>query len=188
MPTRPAKLRDCCLLTRVWTPTAGTPRDLNEIAGTEAPQRAPAPALDRKVKGSNDQTAADPSLLRIVARAHKYTGTPQSKYRADVHDVAREEHVTAAFIYTLLRLPWLVPDITTAIVNGRQPQQLNAKTLTRKASRLPTAWAEHRSDRVSAEVSRSGRHARSSKFSTGWPRSRSGRNVPPRAAGRAATS
>jgi len=144
MPTRPAKLRDCCLLTRVWTPTAGTPRDLNEIAGTEAPQRAPAPALDRKVKGSNDQTAADPSLLRIVARAHKYTGTPQSKYRADVHDVAREEHVTAAFIYTLLRLPWLAPDITTAIVNGRQPQQLNAKTLTRKASRLPTAWAEQR--------------------------------------------
>jgi site-specific DNA recombinase len=61
-----------------------------------------------------------------------------------VHDVAREEHVTAAFIYTLLRLPWLAPDITTAIVNGRQPQHLNAKTLTRKASRLPTAWAEQR--------------------------------------------
>jgi hypothetical protein len=36
--------------------------------------------------------------------------------------------VTAAFIYTLLRLPWLAPDITTAIVNGRQPQHLNAKT------------------------------------------------------------
>jgi hypothetical protein len=33
MPTRPAKLRDCCLLTRVWIPTAGTPRGLNEIAG-----------------------------------------------------------------------------------------------------------------------------------------------------------
>jgi hypothetical protein len=45
MPTRPAKLRDCCLLIRVWIPTAGTSRDLNEIAGTEAPQRAPAPAV-----------------------------------------------------------------------------------------------------------------------------------------------
>jgi hypothetical protein len=122
MPTRPAKLRVCCLLTRVWTPTAGTPRDLNEIAGTEAPRRAPAPARDRKVKGSNDQPAADPSLLRIVARAHKYSGTPQSKYRADVHDVAREEHVTADFIYTLLRLRWLAPDITTAIVNGPRPE------------------------------------------------------------------
>jgi len=52
--------------------------------------------------------------------------------------------VTAAYIYTLLRLPWLAPDITTAIVNGRQPQRLNAKTLMRRASRLPTNWAEQR--------------------------------------------
>jgi hypothetical protein len=52
--------------------------------------------------------------------------------------------VTAAYIYTLLRLPWLAPDITTAIVNGRQPRQLNAMTLMRKASRLPANWAEQR--------------------------------------------
>jgi hypothetical protein len=39
-------------------------------------------------------------------------------------------------IYTLLRLPWLAPNITTAIVNGRQPQHLNAKTLMRKAERF----------------------------------------------------
>jgi hypothetical protein len=45
---------------------------------------------------------------------------------------------------TLLRLPWLAPDITSDIVNGRQPQQLNAKTLMRQASRLPAAWAEQR--------------------------------------------
>jgi hypothetical protein len=56
----------------------------------------------------------------------------------------REERVTAAYIYTLLRLPWLAPDITTAIVNGRQPHQLNAMTLMRRASRLPTDWAEQR--------------------------------------------
>jgi len=38
-----------------------------------------------------------------------------------VHDIAREERMTAAYIYMLLRLPWLAPDITTAIVNGQQP-------------------------------------------------------------------
>jgi site-specific DNA recombinase len=59
-------------------------------------------------------------------------------------DIAREERVTAAYIYMLLRLPWLAPDITTAIVNGRQPQQLSAKTLMRKASRLPADWTEQR--------------------------------------------
>ena len=52
--------------------------------------------------------------------------------------------MTAAYIYALLRLPWLAPDITTAIVNGRHPQQFNAKTLVRKASRLPVDWAEQR--------------------------------------------
>ena len=52
--------------------------------------------------------------------------------------------MTAAYIYTLLRLPWLAPDITTAIINGRQPQQLNAKRLMRLTARLPADWAEQR--------------------------------------------
>jgi hypothetical protein len=54
----------------------------------------------------------------------------------------REFHATT--LDNLLRLPWLAPDITTAIVNGRQPQQLNAKTLMRRASRLPAEWSEQR--------------------------------------------
>jgi site-specific DNA recombinase len=61
-----------------------------------------------------------------------------------VHDIAREEGVTAAYLYNLLRVPWLAPNIITAIVNGRQPRQLNAMTLMRKASRLPAHWPEQR--------------------------------------------
>jgi len=83
-------------------------------------------------------------MLRIVARAHDIQARLSQNTERTVHDVAREEHMTAAYIYTLLRLPWLAPDITTAIVNGCQSQQLNAKTLMRKASRLPTDWAEQR--------------------------------------------
>jgi site-specific DNA recombinase len=52
--------------------------------------------------------------------------------------------VTAAHIYALLRLPWLAPDITTAIINGRQPAQLNATKLMRLTARLPADWAEQR--------------------------------------------
>jgi site-specific DNA recombinase len=44
-----------------------------------------------------------------------------------VHDIAKEEQVSAAYLYTLLRLPWLAPDITTAIINGRKPPQLTAQ-------------------------------------------------------------
>ena len=96
------------------------------------------------VENSDDQTAADPSLLRIIARAHDIHARLIHNTNLTVHDIARDERVTAAYVYTLLRLPWLAPDITSDIVNGRQPQQLNAKTLMRQASRLPADWAEQR--------------------------------------------
>jgi len=96
------------------------------------------------VEGADDQTVADPSLLRVIARAHDIQGRLSQNTDLTVHDIAREERVTAAYIYMLLRLPWLAPAITTAIVNGRQPQQLSAKALMRKASRLPADWTEQR--------------------------------------------
>jgi len=96
------------------------------------------------VENSDDHTTAIPSLLRIIARAHEIQARLVQNTKLTVHDVARCERVTAGYIYNLLRLPWLAPDITTAIVNGRQPQQLNAKILMRQASRLPTDWAEQR--------------------------------------------
>jgi site-specific DNA recombinase len=46
-----------------------------------------------------------------------------------VDDIAKEEKVAAAYLYTLLRLPWLAPDITTAIIKGRRPPQLTAQAL-----------------------------------------------------------
>ena len=61
-----------------------------------------------------------------------------------VHDIAREERVTADYLYIVLRLRWLAPDITTAIVNGRQPPQLNAKRLMRLTAHLPADWSEQR--------------------------------------------
>ena len=96
------------------------------------------------VENSDDQTTVDPSLLRIIARAHDIQARLIQNAKLTVHDIAREERVSAAYIYTLLRLPWLAPDITTAIVNGRHPQPLNARTLMRRASRLPADWAEQR--------------------------------------------
>ena len=76
------------------------------------------------VENADDQTPADPSLLRILARAHDIQARLIQNPKLTVHDIAREEHVSAAYLYSLLRLPWLAPDITTAIINGRKPPQL----------------------------------------------------------------
>jgi site-specific DNA recombinase len=96
------------------------------------------------VDDSGDRVPIDMGLLRIVARAHDIQARLAQNTRLTVHDIAREERVTAAYVYTLLRLPWLAPDITTAIVNGRQPPQLNAKKLMRLIAHLPPDWAEQR--------------------------------------------
>jgi len=96
------------------------------------------------VDTADHRTTANASLLRIIARAHHIKTRLIQNTELTVHHIAREERVSAAYIYTLLRLPWLAPDITTAIVNGRQPQHLNAMTLMRRASRLPASWAEQR--------------------------------------------
>jgi Protein of unknown function (DUF2924) len=87
---------------------------------------------------------ADPSLLRIIARAHHIQARLIQNPKLTVPDIAREERVSAAYLYSLLRLPWLAPDITTAIINGRKPPQLTAKTLMRLTPRLPAGWAEQR--------------------------------------------
>jgi site-specific DNA recombinase len=94
------------------------------------------------VENGDDQTAADPSLLRIIARAHHIQARLIQNPKLTVHDLAREE-LSAAYLYSLLRLPWLAPDITTAIINGRKPPQLTAQTLMRRA-RGSAAWGYNR--------------------------------------------
>jgi hypothetical protein len=96
------------------------------------------------VDDPGDNRAPDMGLLRIVARAHAIQARLTEDTSFTVHDIAREEGVTAAYIYVLLRLRWLAPDITTAIVNGRQPPQLNAKKLMRLTAHLPGDWTEQR--------------------------------------------
>ena len=120
-------------------------RDSDDVVTLTTPARIQRVGREMRVlvENSDDQTA-DPSLLRIIARAHDIQARLNQNAKLTVHDIAREERVSAAYIYNLLRLPWLAPDITTAIVHGRQPRQLNAKTLMRQASRLPAVWAEQR--------------------------------------------
>jgi len=96
------------------------------------------------VDGRDDHVTADPSLLRIVARAHDIQSRLVRNIQLSVHDIARQERVSAAYIYILLRLAWLAPDITTVIVNGRQPLQLNAMKLMRFTSRLSSDWTQQR--------------------------------------------
>jgi hypothetical protein len=61
-----------------------------------------------------------------------------------VQAIARQEKVSGAYVYRLLRLPSLAPDIITAIINGKNPPQLTAKTLMRLTPQIPIDWTEQR--------------------------------------------
>jgi site-specific DNA recombinase len=57
------------------------------------------------VENAGDQPAADPSVLRILTRAHHIQARLTQNPKLSVHDIAREEQVSAPYLYTLLRLP-----------------------------------------------------------------------------------
>jgi site-specific DNA recombinase len=82
-------------------------------------------------------------LLRIIARAHHIQARLIQNPKLTVQDRARRASVGSLPLFPP-RLPWLAPDITTAIINGRKPPQLTAQTLMRLTPQLPTGWVEQR--------------------------------------------
>ena len=96
------------------------------------------------VENTNDQTTADPGLLRIVARAHDVQARLMQNTDLTVHVIPNRERVSANYVYRLLCLPSLVPDIITAIINGKNPPQLTGKKLMRLTPQIPVDWAEQR--------------------------------------------
>ena len=118
----------------------------NQVVTLLAPVRLKRVGREMKmlVDNANDDASIDLSLLKIIARAHDIQARLAENSKLTVHDIARAEQLSAGYLYALLRLPWLAPDITTAIVNGQQPLQLNAMKLMRLTAHLPADWTEQR--------------------------------------------
>src|SRR5262245_33994344 len=57
--------------------------------------------------------------------------------------LAEREGVSPSYFTRLVRLSYLAPDITHAILDGRQPRDLTAEKLL-EHSRLPLAWHDQR--------------------------------------------
>jgi DNA invertase Pin-like site-specific DNA recombinase len=134
-------------------------RSLEPFSADPAPASHPGDSLKLKVKArlqrvgremklvvhnAEDRAAADPGLLRIVARAHDFQERLIQDPDVTVPAIASQERLTIGYLSRLLRLPSLAPDIVTAIINGKHPPELIAKRLMRLALKLPTDWAEQR--------------------------------------------
>ena len=58
-------------------------------------------------------------------------------------DISRDERLTRSYVTRVLRIAFLAPVITEAVLNGRQPPELNAERLVR-SFRLPLGWDDQR--------------------------------------------
>ena len=57
-------------------------------------------------------------------------------------DIARAEGLSRTYVTSFIHLAFLAPDITKAILEGRQPSELTAKRLINSALKMPLLWAD----------------------------------------------
>ncbi|HRW59741.1 MAG TPA: hypothetical protein P5340_03725 [Defluviicoccus sp.] len=83
----------------------------------------------------------DETLIRALARAHRWKRMLESGKHCSVSEIAEAEKIDRSYVNRLLRLTLLAPDIQEAILDGRQPKGMQLDELTRA---MPKEWAEQR--------------------------------------------
>jgi site-specific DNA recombinase len=85
----------------------------------------------------------DPKLVKLLVRAHHLKEKLRASPGTRVADLAVQEKLSPSYVALLLRLTFLAPDITRAILEGRQPGGFTAQKLV-TYSGLPLGWPEQR--------------------------------------------
>lgn len=81
----------------------------------------------------------DRSLLRLLVQAHQFRALAIQGGGKTITALAAEAGVGGSYFTRILRLGFLAPEVVTAILEGRQPPEFNAKQLWLHI-RLPIGW------------------------------------------------
>ena len=95
------------------------------------------------VIGPKDAPQPDPDLIALVADARRWADELVEGKSQTVQEITEREGLRSGSVSRILPLVWLAPDITTAILEGRQPPHLTVKSL-RILPELPLSWDEQR--------------------------------------------
>lgn len=87
----------------------------------------------------DDVPVANASMVRAIARAHKWNQEIQAG--KSISEIASREALHRSYIGQVLPLAFLAPDITEAILDGRQPSNLKVEQLLKS---LPIEWPNQR--------------------------------------------
>ncbi len=144
--TRTARLAGILRCRDDWQKLDERTRDDEPITMLEIPARLRRAGLETRMlidsAGGGSRGEPDRSLLRLLALAHRYNEMFTRGGRS-ISEMATEAGVARSYFTRVLRLSFLSPDITRAILSGRHPRELTAVELT-SDSRIPVAWEEQR--------------------------------------------
>ena len=122
-----------------------------QIAVTECPHRVPLAAAVRLKRHGHVTRLVQPdgrspaltrphaSLINLLARA-SYWLRRLAEGELDIAELARREGVTASYITRVVRLAFLSPSVTEAILQGRQRLDVTSASLMRPDS-FPALWS-----------------------------------------------
>lgn len=79
----------------------------------------------------------DNTMVKAIARAHRWKRLMESGRFASVTELAEAEKINQSYLCRVLRLTLLAPDIVEAILDGRQPRELQLEDLLKP---LPAEW------------------------------------------------
>jgi site-specific DNA recombinase len=101
----------------------------------------------RMVIGDADPCAPalrrDPSLIEAIVKAHRFNEQLLYGGVSKFAELAKSEKLNRSYYSQVLCLAYLAPDITIAILDGRQPAGLTATMLV-EHPHLPISWQEQR--------------------------------------------
>ena len=85
----------------------------------------------------------DLSLLKAIARGHRWFKELASGRTASIREIAEREGVCDSYVKRLIPLALLAPDIVQSMCDGSQPATLTAEALKRTVQ-LPLEWTKQR--------------------------------------------
>ena len=98
-------------------------------------------AMRLVIGGGISTRKTDQTLLKAVARGHKWFNELVSGRAAFTREIAARERVNERFVRRLIPLAFLSPSIVQAIAEGRQPADLTGEALSRGID-IPVDWSK----------------------------------------------
>jgi hypothetical protein len=126
-------------------PSPSETDDETQILSVPIALRRSGREIKTRIDGADPFATAKPNarLSKLLIRARRFNATLVDSDGVPFATLAKREGVSPSYFTRLVRLSYLAPDITQAILDGCQPRDLTADKLLAH-SRLPLTWHEQR--------------------------------------------